>query len=267
MEEKWNHNHQKHASKTTQLLLTLRPREVLTSQRLRSLGVSQRLANYLIERGVLSSLGRGAYVRGKEIPHFTSALEAIIIQLHLPIHLGGRTALNLLGVSQYLTLTDGQIACIVATQKTKLPHWFCSTQWSVKPTLIQTQFLDSGLGNTIDLLTIDGFKVSVSCRERAILEAIYLIDKIHRFEEIDELFENLHSLSPTLLQTLLEGCSSIRVCRIFLYLAHKYDLPWVHKLDESRIALGQGKREIVKNGMLDPRYLITVPREERESDV
>jgi hypothetical protein len=94
----------------------------------------------------------------------------------------------------------------------------------------------------------------------------FLIGKSHRFEEVDEIFESMISLDPNILQDFLEKCQSIRVCRIFLYLAHKHKHPWLGAVDESRISLGSGKRVVVKNGRLDSKYLITVPRDEVESD-
>jgi hypothetical protein len=57
------------------------------------------------------------------------------------------------------------------------------------------------------------------------------------------------------------------VCRIFLYLADKHGHPWCNKIDESKLALGKGKRMVVKDGQFDSKYRITVPREEEKSDV
>jgi hypothetical protein len=260
MEEKLNPDHQL-TTATSRLLLELKPGEVVTSSRLRALGVSERLTSYLKQRAILHSLGVGAYVRGLDKPHFASALQALTDQLKLPLHLGGRTALNILGVSQYMTLGNGQNIWLFSSQKLKLPAWFTKSQWKSEPNLVQTHFLNPELKDTIRSEDTDGFHVQVSTRERAILEAIFLIGKTHRFEEIDDLFESLGTLDAICLQVLLENCHSIRVCRIFLYLAHKHGSVWLKKLDESRIALGRGKRVVVKNGRLDSRYQITVPRE------
>jgi hypothetical protein len=41
----------------------------------------------------------------------------------------------------------------------------------------------------------------------------------------------------------------------------------VGKLDLSRIDFGRGKRRIVSGGELNPKYEITVPREQREGTV
>jgi len=52
-----------------------------------------------------------------------------------------------------------------------------------------------------------------------------------------------------------------------MYMAEKHKHPWVEKLDLSQIDLGKGKRRIVPGGELNPKYNITVPREQREETV
>lgn len=267
MEEKTN-KAKPHPSATQRLLLDLKPGEVITSPHLQSMGISDRLAHYLKQTGALSSLGVGAYVRGQDEPHFTSALQALIKQLNFPIHVGGRTALSIHGVSQYLSMGDGQAVFLFCSRKLKLPLWFNKREWEVKPALVQTQFLNAELlQGTVSSKEVNGFSIHTSIRERAILEAIFLIGKSHRFEEIDEIFESLVTLDAAKVQVLLEYCLSIRVNRIFLFMAHKHRHPWLSAIDESKVVLGRGKRVAVKNGRLDSRYQITVPREEAESDV
>lgn len=249
------------------LLLTLKQGEVVTSSKLRNLGISERVTSYLKQQKVLTPLGIGAYVKGVETPNFASAIQALTEQQGLPLHLGGKTALSLHGLAQYLTLGAGSPAWLFASRKLKLPLWFVNTKWNSKPYLVQSQLISPDLNDTILQLEIDGFSVMVSCRERAILETIHQIGKKHRFEEVDELFESLMTVNPKIIQRLLEDCNSIRVCRIFLFLTRKHKHPWADKLDESKVTLGNGKRIVVKGGKLDSRYQITVPREEIEPDV
>ena len=266
MKEKSNSNIL-NPSATSRLLLTLRPGEVVTPDRLRALGVSARLSTHLKNSGVLSSLGVGAFVRGHEEPSFASAVQALTQQLKLQLHIGGRTALELQGVSQYLTMGSGQSAWIFSTKKAKFPLWFAKQKWGATPRLVQTKFLKQCTTANLRTVLVDGFEVPVSRRELAILETIFLIGKSHRFEEVDELFESLSTLDASVLQTLLENCQSIRVCRIFLFLAHKHAHPWIDGINESEIDLGRGKRAVVKGGKLDARYQITVPVIEVEPDV
>jgi hypothetical protein len=252
---------------STRLLLELKPGEVVTSTRLRSLAISERVTTHLSRQGVLRPLGVGAYIRGTDSPLFVAAVEALTEQLGYPVHIGGKTALDIQGVAQYLSLGAGGTTWLFSPNKIKLPAWFVKMQWSTNPVLVQTHFIASELDSNIRQISLDGFNVRVSARELAILEAILLIGRDHRFEEIDEIFESLLTLNGEKIQFLLQHCSSIRVCRIFLYLADKHGHPWCNKIDESKLALGKGKRMVVKDGQYDSKYRITVPREEEKSDV
>ncbi len=71
----------------------------------------------------------------------------------------------------------------------------------------------------------------------------------------------LNGLIPKLLQQLLEENSSVKVKRLFLYMAEKAGHSWFHDLNLDRIYLGKGKRSNVKNGVYDPKYKIILPRD------
>ena len=78
--------------------------------------------------------------------------------------------------------------------------------------------------------------------------------------------ENSSSFRADLMQLLLEQCSSIKTKRIALFLAEKNNLSWFSELDLSKITLGSGEREIVKNGIFNPKYKITYPKDLFEDD-
>ena len=69
------------------------------------------------------------------------------------------------------------------------------------------------------------------------------------------------NLRPHVIQELLESCKSIKVKRLFLYMAEKAGHSWLKYLDQSKIELGFGDRLVVKNGVYIKRYGITVPKE------
>jgi hypothetical protein len=71
--------------------------------------------------------------------------------------------------------------------------------------------------------------------------------------------EGLISLRPRLLQSLLVACNSIKVRRLFLYLAEQHQHSWFQRLDVDALDLGTGNRSIITGGHLDSKYLITVP--------
>jgi hypothetical protein len=71
--------------------------------------------------------------------------------------------------------------------------------------------------------------------------------------------EKLRSLRPHLIQQLLEYCNSIKVKRLFLYLAELHNQNWFHSLDLSKVELGKGKRQITSCGHYVPKYKLSLP--------
>ena len=102
--------------------------------------------------------------------------------------------------------------------------------------------------------------------ERAVLEVIYDIPDQQSLDEAHYLIEGLTSLRPSLLQPLLEGCRSVKVKRLFLYMAEVHNHAWLRHINESGIDLGSGKREIVKGGKLNEKYNIVVTDPVREQE-
>ena len=79
--------------------------------------------------------------------------------------------------------------------------------------------------------------------------------------------ENLITLRPSLVQHLLEHCTFLKVKRLFLHFAEKINHPWLKKISLEKIDLGNGKRSLFKNGILDKKYNITVPKDEPYEEV
>ncbi|MDX7017774.1 type IV toxin-antitoxin system AbiEi family antitoxin domain-containing protein, partial [Klebsiella aerogenes] len=102
-------------------------------------------------------------------------------------------------------------------------------------------------------------ELTVSCAELAAYEVVDAIGKLISFEHVAELFQGLVNLSPRKVQDILERSSSVQANRIFLFLGRYYDHQWVNRVDETRIKLGAGKRQVVEKGRFDERYQITVP--------
>jgi Transcriptional regulator, AbiEi antitoxin, Type IV TA system len=101
--------------------------------------------------------------------------------------------------------------------------------------------------------------VQISTPERAILENLYLVPYSQSIEDAWLLMESLVSLRLRLLQSLLVACNSIKVRRLFLYLAEQHHHSWFQRLDVDVLDLGTGNRSITPGGRLDSKYLITVP--------
>jgi hypothetical protein len=56
----------------------------------------------------------------------------------------------------------------------------------------------------------------------------------------------------------------VKVKRLFMYMAEKAGHSWFTYIDLKNIDLGKGKRSIVKNGVYNAKYQITIPRELEE---
>ena len=117
----------------------------------------------------------------------------------------------------------------------------------------------------LETQSIENLKILVSSPEQAALELLALTPHAFDYEHAAHLIENLHFLRPELLQKLLQECTSIKVKRLFLYLAEKYQLPCFIHLKINQIDLGKGKRMIGQGGEYISTYQISVPKLAEES--
>ena len=240
-------------------LLTSQPQgTVMLSSWLVEQGYSHDLQQRYKKGGWLESVGTGAFIRKNEHVKFHGAIYALQNQAGFSIHPGGRTALSLLGKAQYIELISGNIVLFGGAGE-KLPAWFKHYDWGVNTEYHSTSFLKQDIGFTE--MDAGNFTIKISNAARAMMECLYLSPDKQDLVESYELMEGLNNLSPQLVQSLLENCQSIKVKRLFLYMAEKAKHPWLAYLDLTKIDLGKGKRSIVKNGAYIEKYGITVPKE------
>jgi hypothetical protein len=93
------------------------------------------------------------------------------------------------------------------------------------------------------------------------MECLHLSPKYYDLTDLYYVMEMLNTLRPNVVQALLEQNISVKIKRLFLYMAEKAGHDWFKTLDLSQISLGSGKRLIAKNGLYNNKYQITVPRE------
>lgn len=240
-------------------LLNLQPkRTVFLNSFLSKQGYSLDLLKSYRRSNWLESIGIGAMKRKNDDVSYEGAIYSLQQQLGMQIHLGGKTALSLLGQSHYLELSEAKATLFGYTDE-KLPTWFQNYNWSIKVDYYSTSFLPSQLG-LIDM-SFETFSMQISGTTRALLECLYLVPKKQDLLECYDVMEGLNNLRPNLVQELLEECQSVKVKRLFLYLADKSNHQWVSYLNLEKIDLGSGKRSIVKNGIYIQKYKITVPKE------
>lgn len=234
------------------------PNTVLLSSWMEANGYSYALQRKYRQSNWLEALGSGAFKRPSEEVGWQGALYSIQLQAKLPVHIGGPTALSLHGVSHYIR-TGKEVVYLYSPLNIKLPAWFLKYQWDAEIVHTKSAFLPFDIG-----LTNKGkgqFPLMISSVERAFFECLFHAPDSMDLVEAYHILSGLMNLRPRLLNKLLRQCTSIKVKRLFLYMAEKADHQWFSLLNTDNLELGSGDRSIVKNGMYNSKYKITVPKE------
>ncbi|KMW73163.1 hypothetical protein TI10_08600 [Photorhabdus luminescens subsp. luminescens] len=182
-----------------------------------------------------------------------------------PIHLGGLTALEIAGLAHYVTRSHIRTVHLYSSEP--LPRWLTRVPLDVYFKGHRTQALwPENLIADPTWLRQEQWRegmpaLQFSCPERAIFEVLGDVPKAVSFEHAEHLMQGLYNLSPRKLDALLLACSSIKVKRLFLWLAEKHQHAWFKKLEPRKYNLGAGKRVITTKGRLDNTWLITVPKD------
>jgi len=246
-------------SKLNHLLTTWPNATVSACSWLHGKGFGYDLLNLYRKSGWLYTVGRGAVARAGDKVDWTGGLYAIQFQLNLPIHAGGKTALELQGYAHFLPLGKGYRVQIFGAPGTKLPAWFAKHSWDVSVQYVATNLFQRAPELGLTEKQMGDYRIRLSAPERGILELLTLVSDGDALEGARLFMEGLTVLRPNLVQELLESCRSVKVKRLFLFLADLCGHAWVDKLDVLKVDLGKGKRSVVKGGRLHPRYQITVP--------
>ncbi|MBQ0535539.1 type IV toxin-antitoxin system AbiEi family antitoxin [Providencia huaxiensis] len=181
-----------------------------------------------------------------------------------PVVVGGLSALSISGLSQYLSLGSTPHIHLYVTGK--LPSWLERLSLPIKFEGHSTSKLwpESLFKDRAFVKEHEWGEqlppVYFSCPEKAILEVLVDLPESVSFEHADELMQGLVNLSPRKLDSLLKACKSVKVKRLFFWLAKRQAYPWFDKLNVENYDLGSGKRVVAKGGKLDTEYLITVPQ-------
>ena len=246
--------------KINYLLKSWRKGVVAVSPWLRKQGVSRQLVDTYEKSAWIKPLGHGAYTRLDEKVDWTGGVYALQEQLNLPVHVGGRTALQMQGNAHFIPLGQGSPVFLFG-RKRFLPVWFRQHPWQDPVRYVYTNCFPYKEGFGLTKQDMGTYAVTLSSREMAILEVLYLVgSKYETYEHAALLMEGLFTLRPALVQALLEKCCSIKVKRSFMYLAEHFNHPWVKHLNVSKVDLGKGKRVIAEGGQFDAKYQISVPK-------
>lgn len=231
---------------------------VILSSWLESTGISYDLQKRYRKSAWLESIGSGAFKRPCEILSWEGGVYALQNQANLYVYPGALTALSLLGYSHYIRLNEEKVF-LFSPLSVNLPAWFKNYSWENPLEHVRTSVFPNDIG-FVNYET-KNFTIRIASAERAILEYLYLTPGEVDLIEGYQIFTGLSNLRPKLVQELLMKCSSIKIKRLFLYMADKAGHQWMKFLDLSKIGLGTGDRSIISNGFYSSAYRITVPKE------
>ncbi|MBN1382344.1 MAG: type IV toxin-antitoxin system AbiEi family antitoxin [Deltaproteobacteria bacterium] len=210
--------------------------------------------------GWLEPFGRGAYVRAGDKVQWTGALYTLQEQIKLPVHAGGKTALEMKGYAHFLPAKQKKVF-LYGPRGLSLPAWFREDRFDIKFIVTRTNLFPGESPSGFTDFQERYFSVRIAAPERAAMEMLHLVPNMVGFSEALLIMENLVGLRHDVVEEMLTLCRSVKVKRLFLYMAERHGHPWFSKLDLSKVNLGKGKRMIVPHGRYDAKYQITVPVE------
>lgn len=230
---------------------------VMLSSWLTERGYSYQLLARYVKSGWIERIGVGAYIRSGDDLKIEGAIYTLQRQSNSSIHIGGKSALSILGKAQYLEFMPPSTHLFGGGNE-QLPAWLKEIKWVPEINYNSTTFLPNHLG--LVEKEFYNFSMYISGVPRAFMEYLYGISDNQSLIECYEIMEGLTNLRPQLIQELLENCTSVKVKRLFLYMAKKAGHQWYDYLDENKINLGTGKRSLAGNGIYIPEYKISLPK-------
>lgn len=271
---------------------------VVTREWLVSQGFEDDRLNRFVSSGYLVRVGRGLYAKPlgalswdirerllSNAPSWKIALNSVLLTSARPIAAAGYSALWLQNLAHYVS--DFQDSSVMVTTPAAIPKWM-SSMTSVTWRQLDSKRLFSGKAGELDLgdifqlskhdlektlagtgLEAFGFGQTqswclVSSPERALVEWASQLKTQDDWDHFIAVVEGIATLRQNLLTTMLIACRSVKAKRAMLWTAREYGLDWyrpvVAKIDQ--IDLGSGARQLIKGGMYDQEYKITVPRNE-----
>lgn len=230
---------------------------ILLTSWLEKTGFSRSEISNYVESGWLERISTGVYKFVGDSPTIYGILSSYGKQCDMKYHIGAASALELRGFSHYVSMGK-PLAVVLAPVRPSLPKWIGDADLDMQLVSMSTKtFGEYG----IEQMDYRSLPIMVSSPERAIMECLLLAPVHYNFMDVYYLFEMLTSLRTSVLQELLENCTSVRVKRLFLYMAEKSRHRWFLKLDISRINLGSGTRSFEKGGVKNAKYDIVIPKE------
>jgi hypothetical protein len=153
-------------------ILQLQPSgAVFLSSWMKENGISYELQRNYKNSGWFDSIGSGALIRKGDTPIWQSAMDSMYHQTEMKIHVGGKSALNILGYGHYLEFNEQKIE-LFSARTVNLPTWLLKYNWNIKLQLNRTNFLTTPIGLTE--YTDRQFSFQLSTPSRAMMECLFL---------------------------------------------------------------------------------------------
>lgn len=227
-------------------------------------GVGRHALDNLVKSGELAPVRRGVYIRRGTRLTWEGAVCGLQ-RMGSGLVVGGRAALEERGRAHYVPLG---FRTITLHGPTPLPSWIGALGLDERFVRRGAAWLrePAGPGSAPSFVTAmpwgDGARtISVSDPERALFEVLDDVPGGETFEHAEQLMQGLVDLSPARLRTLLLRTRSVKVKRLFFWLAERHGHFWARRLDPADFDLGRGKRALVKGGRWVGKYRIVVPED------
>ena len=253
-------NVNKKNSKLQKLITEWPQGAVLSTKVLDKKDIPRQLVYWYQTHHWIEPVGNGAYKLVNDQIDCFGGIYSLQSHLNMDVHVGGKTSLELLGYAHYISEEMNTCQLYGKTNK-DLPEWFRRYNWGLTIHYKTATLFQIELYTGFTKYPHKEFSIRISAPERAIMEMLYRVPSEHGFDESYRIMENLTTLRPEVVQGHLKLCKSVKVKRLFLFMAERADHAWVHRLHKSKLDLGSGNRQIVKDGVLNKEYKITVPRE------
>jgi hypothetical protein len=223
-------------------------------------GFSRPRVDYALRAGKLEPVAHGVYRR----PGPPLKWEHVVYSLNemgCPVRVGGRGALELLGLAHYLPA--GSVRRIDLYGTGRMPVWV--TDFPARFRFeVHTQSLFDALPESAVQSRPFGawdWPIPFSTPEVAMLELLAGVRETVDFSVADKFFDAAVNFRPDLLRALLRACTQVKAKRLFLWFSDRHGHAWRQALETDGIDLGRGKRMLVKGGAYDATYQITVPKD------
>lgn len=246
----------------------LKPGYLVNRNVLYSYGLTRPDVDYYVRSGLLSSFARGIYHRKSDYNLTWQEVVASLTDLGYQAHVGGASVVRESGLEHFVSVSDSATSISLYSAEL-LPKWLGDTP--VKETLTETKqsWLKKLPDSVYRTQTFGQWdrEIKYATLELALLEQLVDAKSEAELVAIDRLLEGMANLSPTRLNELLRLCPNVKAKRLCGWLLQRHDHAWIKRIEWDAVALGKGKRSIIKGGRYNDQWQITVPRKMEDQTI